>query len=375
MYDGSWGADQTFLTSADTLAAGFSFIAGGDSRTNMADWQTISNRMSGISADFHLFAGDLVNSGTTTTDWDAWYAGGTPFLQKHLIYYGLGNHEAGGAIYYNQFVMPAPESYYSFSFGNSLFIVLNSEDAGNAAQLSWLRSVLQAARMKWTFIMFHRPFFTVGTHSGEMDAYFPTWWKLFDSLGVDVILNGHTHQYMRSVPINRDVSTSAGVAEYGSGPGQGRLEVVAGSYGAPLYACAPAWYAQTCVSVVHYTKWVVSGDTVRMIAVDVNGNRIDSLTLIKPSAVVASARSAPAEPKFSARPNPVSGNSAVTLWGNPGKPWEAAIFSLDGKILYRGIGKPGSVLRWNPGLLSCGVYLARFRTDGRESSQKIILMR
>jgi hypothetical protein len=45
--------------------------------------------------------------------------------------------------------------------------------------------------VKWKIIFFHKPFYTIGTHYGEMDTYFDTWLKAFDDYGVDFVVNGH----------------------------------------------------------------------------------------------------------------------------------------------------------------------------------------
>jgi predicted phosphodiesterase len=371
----AWEADRVFRTSRDTTGANFSFIAGGDSRTNMADWQAIAVRMRNERADFHLFAGDLVNSGTTTTDWDAWYASGASFLAGELVYYCRGNHEADGIIYANQFTLPPAIWNYAFEFGNALIICLNSENAADAAQLAWLRATLQTKRKTWNIVFFHRPFYTIGGHAGEMDAQFTTWWKLFDSVGVDIVLNGHTHQYMRSKPINRDVSTVSSVAEYGGGPGQGRLEVVAGSYGAPLYLCDTAWFSQVCVPAVHYTRWDVSGNRVHMSAIDVNGNLIDSLTLIKPPSIAEAPGLSGKEITVRARPNPAGLSVPIEFECGSGRPWTVAVYELSGRKVFEETGRPGNNVKWQPRALGLGVYLSIFTVDGKTFPCRVAIIR
>ena len=104
----AWTSDRTFQTSVSPISTNFSFIAGGDSRTNLGDWETAANKLATESVDFHLFLGDHVNSGSSTTDWNNWYIRGTDFLENNLIYHTGGNHEYG-SIYLNQFVMPGNE--------------------------------------------------------------------------------------------------------------------------------------------------------------------------------------------------------------------------------------------------------------------------
>jgi len=102
---GGWTAEKTFQTSVSQSSTHFSFIAGGDSRTYMDDWRTVANKLATETVDFHLFLGDHVNSGSSTTDWSNWFDSGENFLKKNLIYHTGGNHEYG-PIYLNQFVLP-----------------------------------------------------------------------------------------------------------------------------------------------------------------------------------------------------------------------------------------------------------------------------
>lgn len=360
----AWEVDRTFKTSIDTATASFSFIAGGDSRTNLEDWRTISNLIKYTPADFHIFVGDLVNDGTSVDDWNSWYEYGAPFLQAHQIYYCRGNHEEDGLIFANQFSIPGKVFYYSFKFGNALFICLNSDDPTNIDQIDFLRTTLTTQKQLWNFVFFHTPFFTVGGHSGEMDPYLKSWWALFDSAGVDAVINGHTHHYMRSKPINYEVKTTAGVAEYGSGPGQGRLEVVTGAYGAPLYACDTAWFSETCFSQLHYTKWTISGNALHMDAVDANGKIFDSVTIRKKTPDhAATARSRPAGMTISISPNPTFFPAQISFSCSAAGPWDVSVYSITGEKIFQKSAGPGGLVRWGPQDKGCSVYPVLFSFD------------
>ena len=150
-------ATRTFQTSTDPSSTQFSFIAGGDSRTNLNDWQTSADWLANESTDFHLFLGDHVNSGTSTTDWSYWYNNGVNYLERNLLYHTAGNHEYG-SIYLNQFVMPEYEKWYSFEFGNALFICLLTEE-DFSTQHTWLVEQLSSSDKTWKIIFFQKPFF------------------------------------------------------------------------------------------------------------------------------------------------------------------------------------------------------------------------
>ncbi len=278
--DNVWKLEQrTFQTSIYPNSTHFSFIAGGDSRTNLADWQTSANKLATESPDFHLFLGDHVSSGKSTTQWDNWYANGVNYLENNLVYHSAGNHEYG-PIYINQFVMPGIKKWYSFEFGNALFICLLSE-ADYSTQYDWLQEQLSSTTKTWKIVYFHRPFFTPGGHAGEMDAHRDTWWKAFDDFGVDVVINAHEHFYMRSKPINLNVSDSLSVAQYGDKQDQGRLEIIAGSFGAPLYSTASDWFVEKNISTMVYSKIEINENVLIMHARNMEGALIDSVILSK----------------------------------------------------------------------------------------------
>ncbi len=287
-----WTSQKSFKTSSNPVANKFSFTALGDSRTYYSDWQTIGNCATAVASDFVLFGGDLTDDGNVSSNYDTWFNFGANFLSQSLIYYTAGNHENlgstnGMANFKSLFTLPGNELYYSFIHGNAIFLVLNSENPGDATQLAWLRSTLAANSDKtWKFAVFHKPFYTAPAHSGEMDGYFSTLWKAFDDYGVDIIFNGHTHNYQRSKPINRNVSTTAAVAEYGSNVGQGRCEVVTGAAGAPLAGFSPAsWWLETTKNELNYCNIAIDGTTLTFRAFSSSQNVLDQFQLVKGSSV------------------------------------------------------------------------------------------
>jgi len=309
-----WTKDKTFKTSGDTASEEFTFIAGGDSRGDgvaQEGWGKVAEAMQKTSADFYLYLGDLALQGGDKRMWETWFDEGKPFLSQKLNYHSVGNHEGyGDPRWFNfkdQLVFPDNSNYqglyYSFEFGNAAFIVLNTQfpqlgteraKALDKQQTKWLEKQLKKYRGKktknykeWVVIAFHRPFFTIDKHAGEMTGkdpdsdYATTWWKnLFDKYGVDVIINGHTHAYMRSEPILL-VGTGPGGSDitfdkkglpaepvekvpYGNKKGQGRLEIVTGGYGVPVLPDSKLpyrdqWYVAAYKSEFHYCVFSING--------------------------------------------------------------------------------------------------------------------
>ncbi|MDP9201014.1 MAG: metallophosphoesterase [Gemmatimonadota bacterium] len=147
-----------------------------------------------------------------------------------------GNHDydsGSGAPYFAYFGERAGlpgKGYYSYDVGEWHVISLNSELYFGRAnpseareQEDWLRRDLEDHRNLCALAYFHRPLFSSGDHGGTQDVQ-PLWRMLYEG-GVDVVLNGHEHNYERFLP-----QTPAGVADSAKGIEQ----IVAGTGGAAL---------------------------------------------------------------------------------------------------------------------------------------------
>jgi hypothetical protein len=320
LYDSStksWGTQMTYKTAPPIDTKNFSFLGLGDSRSGVSTWNKISLLADAKDVALTVFNGDIVNSGSSAADWNGWFDNGVQYLQNNLVLHALGNHETSSTpTYQNIFEFPkvngAPSLYYACTYGNTIFITLNSESPSNSAQLTWLNNTLAAAnkdpKIMWKVISFHRPFYTIGSHAGEMNSYLGTWWKAFDDYGVDLILNGHDHMYERTKPINRSVSGSAPVTTYGSGPGQGRCQIVCGGAGAPLYTGTPSWFIQKYQSVYNFCYFEVKDCKMIVTAYTNTGSVIETFTLDKCSTVGINDDQNQKFNPISVMPNPTEGN-------------------------------------------------------------------
>ncbi|MES1259162.1 MAG: metallophosphoesterase [Gemmatimonadota bacterium] len=147
-----------------------------------------------------------------------------------------GNHEhqsIGAAPYYEYFGSRAGSSkkgYYSYDVGEWHVIVLNSEiivgaftDADRKAQDDWLTGELKGSQKLCTLAYWHNPRFSSGWHGGDA-RLLRTWQLLYDG-GVDLVLNGHDHDYERFDPQDPlgVLDTAHGIPEYVVGTGGGDL--------------------------------------------------------------------------------------------------------------------------------------------------------
>ncbi len=281
-----WSETYSYKTAPPINTESFCFLGVGDSRSGMETWAQIATLAHSKDADFTIYNGDIVSNAELDSDWDKWFLNGKKYIQNNLIYHSMGNHDEGTSNKYsNTLELPQTNGtnlYYSFNYGNSLFICINTEDPSNVSQYNWLINTLQANQnATWKVVFFHRPFYTIGVHAGEMDPYFNTIWKAFDDYGVDLIVNGHDHMYERTKPINRNVSTTSPVTQYGSEPGQGRCQIVCGGAGAPLKTGIPTNFIQTYQSKYNFSEFCINGNALNCTTYDNNNAIIESFSLSK----------------------------------------------------------------------------------------------
>lgn len=336
---GFWSVQKVFETSPSISTSNFSFVALGDSRSGMEVWKTISNLAKTKQADFSLFTGDIVSNPTILSQWDDWFEKGKNFVETNLIFHALGNHdELSVPNYLNNYELPksvpvtGTELYYAMNYGDAVFISLNSEAPNSVEQYNWLITTLQAnVTKKWKIIYFHKPFYTIGLHVGEMDSYYNTWWKAFDDYGVDLILNGHDHMYERTKPLNRNISVTTPVLTYGSQPTQGRCEIVCGGAGAGLYDPTSTWFIENYKKSYNLCKFDVTSTSICGTVFDENNLIIDSFCINKPLLETTSQNQVFYPLKII--PNPVS-NIFKIEYSSPNKgAVKINIFDLNGKLV------------------------------------------
>ena len=121
---------------------------------------------------------------------------------------------------------PPNQGYYSYELGTWHIVALNSNltDEAWSEQERWLRADLAAHRTRCTLAYWHRPVFSSGRHGNDPHMH-PIWPVLYE-FGVDVVVNGHDHDYERFAPQNPDGEADAK---------RGIREFVVGTGGAGLY--------------------------------------------------------------------------------------------------------------------------------------------
>ena len=142
-----------------------------------------------------------------------------------------GNHDyetEGASAYFDYFGDAAGQpgkGYYSYDLGGWHIVALNSncEEVGCAAsspQLWWLKADLAKNPKTCTLAYFHYPLFSSGEYRPGIREVKPLWEALY-AAGVDVVLNGHDHNYQRFAPQdpNGKADPQRGIREFVVGTG------------------------------------------------------------------------------------------------------------------------------------------------------------
>ena len=220
------------------------FGGGNNEQIKVRRW--FENYLQGNVVDGWLWLGDNVyNDGTdaeyTAKVFDKYY--GYDSIFRFLNFYPIpGNHDYNSV---NRFDNPIyhkgpyfdmvevfknaemgglpsnTENYYSYDYGNTHFIALNSElyqyifnDLPDVYK-TWLTNDIKNSTKKFKVAYWHQPPYSKGSHDSD-DA-----WELFmgsmrqrivpilEKYGVDLVLCGHSHVYERSYLINKHTGFSS----------------------------------------------------------------------------------------------------------------------------------------------------------------------
>ena len=228
-----------FVSGGDTRD-GFSLLGiyiedcpSGDCRQRRKDGNQIVSK---IRPDFVAFNGDFIQNQITsdvTQEWNNWLDDWQLSISADGKIYPIvltqGNHEDNSDMY-NIFDIPQDE-YYALDIHSGLFrfYSLNSEiGACDATQLAWFTNDLQnhtgsASAPAWKIVQHHHPTYAMalyGLNQDQMDS----WVGEFESYGVDLVMESHSHTTKWSWPCVKnstndgyDVDTLDGIVYIGEG--------------------------------------------------------------------------------------------------------------------------------------------------------------
>jgi predicted MPP superfamily phosphohydrolase len=200
----SWSPSPSFSIPSTT---DFNFAAAGDWGCTENTSSTVKN-IQNKDPELVLAPGDLSYEETAK----CWLNETSPISNKLKI--AMGNHDYEDkqgdpnllqTQYKKHFGLS--NTYYSFDYHNVHFIAMDSmlPYTINSPQYSFVRNDListsQNPDIKWIIVYFHHPMYTSPTKHPPDSLLRDTYHPLFDLYGVDLVLQGHNHNYQRSYPI------------------------------------------------------------------------------------------------------------------------------------------------------------------------------
>lgn len=276
----------SFMTAPGPTDA-YSFAVIGDTQRNPVITGKVAKLMWERRPNFVVHCGDVVDDGASKAQWTGdLFKPAAELFGRVAVFPCIGNHEKDHPHYYKYFALPKPEYYYTYTYGNAQFFVLDTNGKRNlkpdGEQYKWLEKELAASTAKWKVCYHHHP-----VYSSDEDDYGNTWKggttagdvrtrdlvKLYEKYNVDVVFNGHIHVYERTWPI-RDgkVDQKNGIVHVTSGGGGGGLE---------QFAPTPAFFKKEFLSDFHYCYVTVHNGTFELKAFDKDGRLFDSFGLKK----------------------------------------------------------------------------------------------
>ncbi len=287
--EGSWSEVGTFTTeSAEEEPFRFMFVTDtqAQNREGFEYWTDLYNlsleKFPGTNVVLH--GGDIVDEGNNISQWEYFMEASQDVTTKLPFMSVLGNHEVygdGENIFKNLFPYPqngpsGKEGFvYSFDYGNARFLMLNSEFGiqDMEEQQEWLRQEIEESDKQWTIAMFHRAPYSSNPLTGT-GATAETFAPVLEELGVDLVLTGHDHAYMKS-HLMKDGQPHT--------DGNGTQYMIGGSAGPKFYPAQTYEYVDVLFDedTQLFTSFLIDGDTLTAEVYTIDDELVDTFTLQK----------------------------------------------------------------------------------------------
>lgn len=263
----------------------FAFAVIGDTQRNPKVIATIQKFAYSLRPNFEIHCGDVVDTGPDKNEWTKEMLAESHVLMGRVpMFPSIGNHEKNHALYYQYFSLPDPEYYYTYTYGNAQFFVLdtNKPVGPGSEQWAWLERELSRSTARWKFAYHHHPVYSSDendygdTYKGKSthgDMRVRPLAALYEKYNVDIAFSGHIHVYERSWPIRADkVVEKNGVVYVTSGGGGGGLEAPAPSR---------TWFSRRFYGGHHMCYVAINGGRLEFQAFDLEGRLFDQFELQK----------------------------------------------------------------------------------------------
>ena len=208
--DKEWSTPAGFTTESENMDE-FTFINVTDSQgVTEADFEMWGRTLNKAfeqfpKAQFIVHNGDLTEEPEDELAWDHFFSKSANWLTQVPFMPVTGNHDEVDGVadrYISHFNLPdngvessTEGTTYSFDYGSAHVIVLNTE-SNIKKQTKWLEKDLANTDKPWKIVALHR-----GAYGGNTYGKIEDWVTVFDKYAVDLVLQGHNHEYARSFPL------------------------------------------------------------------------------------------------------------------------------------------------------------------------------
>jgi predicted phosphodiesterase len=222
----------------------FNFAAAGDWGC-VADTKKTVNNIVDKHPELVLALGDFSYESTA----DCWFKIISPIDEKMRI--ALGNHDNISSSILDQYMthFNLTKQYYSFNYHTIHFVMMSTDlpFTVGSEQYNFVNADLAKAasdsKIHWIIVSYHHPAYTSRSVHSALVNLRNTYDPLFDKYGVDLILQGHNHNYQRSYPIKYNSTnpsnptiTDTNDDDNNYNNPSGRIFVTVGTGGIDLYS-------------------------------------------------------------------------------------------------------------------------------------------
>ncbi len=278
---------------------------------NFEQTDTIVKQLSKNSYYFTMHNGDIVENGSVAKSWKDLFNVAQPINANSPFMSVTGNHDVVNdtsspifqtpfPIFYEVMNLPNDQLNYSYDYGNTHFVAINSGWAEGAAKVgkvrfakgseeyNWLEKNLKKARknknIKWIIVYSHYPVYSFGF------SHIPTWQAhikpLVDKYKVDLYLAGHRHVYERHKAIRGSEVFEPTDAHVYDNP-NGTIYITNGSCGGNLTGTGgqnqPDMIFTPKEKIYTYSIMTIEGGTITYNVFDKHGKQIDYFQVRKGS--------------------------------------------------------------------------------------------
>lgn len=289
--DGRYSEEYSFRTAPEPGTSDFRFYVMGDNRSCPDIWERVAEQIlldvesnPERNSTFIINLGDIVCYGNRPESYftELFEPAGELFANVPL-YIAFGNHEdmntaVSDSCLHCLFDHPGDEKWYSFDYGSlhiSSLALWAEEGISSGEQIEWFQNDMELAAedmvRPWIIPIMHVLPWSLNGRGGFVNPL-PLFRRILHPIlarsGVQIAFGGHNHAYTRYEAIDGiNYITSAG----GGGPLNSANH-------------EPAWQGGTLAmsdSVYHYAAVDVYDDSLCIDIIDIGGNMIDEVTIVK----------------------------------------------------------------------------------------------